>query len=182
MITHDMHLSDPDPGIRKDITQSQQTIYVAMCSFTLLVWDQLSTLSSEIKYVWRGSKGPLSYLFLLNRYLTPFGFMVNLTAYLSPRFTEPVCKRFIKFEGSMTMIGISVASIMMLIRVFAMYPRNLVVLWVVFVLLIVHVSVNAWLLTKAQPVPHIQGSGVHSCTGTLRGYTTLLSVLVLTSC
>jgi len=48
---------------------------------TVLLYDHLLSLSDEIEYVWKGKKGPLVYLFFVNRYVTPLGFMINLLAF-----------------------------------------------------------------------------------------------------
>jgi len=143
---------------------------MGVASVTVLLYDHLLSLSDEIEYVWKGKKGPLVYLFFVNRYVTPLGFMINLLAYFSPLWSTELCSQFIPYEGSMTMVGITIAAIMMLIRVYAMYCRTMAVVWVVFVLLVVQVSVNAWLLTKATAVQHIKGGPVHSCTGIFDPY------------
>ncbi|KAF8879501.1 hypothetical protein BD779DRAFT_1151212 [Infundibulicybe gibba] len=71
-----------------DITERY---YVAFASFTVLVWDHILTFGDEIEYIWKGKKGPIIYLFILNRYFTPLGFVLNLFAYLSPVWTAEMC-------------------------------------------------------------------------------------------
>jgi hypothetical protein len=94
----------------------------------------------------------------------------------------------------MTTIGISIASIMMFIRwgsllsspgevdfipsISVLYsgrgrveergeidPEERPVVGGVLFLLILHVSVNSYLVSRQVPVPHNPASGVHSCTG-----------------
>ncbi|KAJ7366446.1 hypothetical protein DFH08DRAFT_834360 [Mycena albidolilacea] len=109
-------------------------ICVGFAAFTILIWDHIDTLATEVEYIWKGKKGIIVYLFLLNRYLTPLGFMVNLFAYLSPVWTN---------EGAMTVIGIHVVGIMMLLRIGALYSTQRIVIGAVFVLWLVMFSVNA---------------------------------------
>ncbi|KXN83121.1 hypothetical protein AN958_01792 [Leucoagaricus sp. SymC.cos] len=45
---------------------------------------------SSVEYIWQRRLGPVTYLFLVNRYLIPLGFIVNLLAYLSPLWTPEV--------------------------------------------------------------------------------------------
>ncbi|KAI0768911.1 hypothetical protein BC629DRAFT_1292490, partial [Irpex lacteus] len=136
--------------------------YVAFVGFTILIWDHMITFSDEVEYIWRGSKGLLTYLFLLNRYLTPLLFIVNLfgtkSAYLSPRS----CRRFIRYEGSATVIGINITMLMMLIRVSALYDRRPLIVGFLIICLGFELGVQAWLLTHGVPVLH--DSSVHTCT------------------
>ncbi|KAH8085961.1 hypothetical protein BXZ70DRAFT_900026, partial [Cristinia sonorae] len=125
------------------------TIYMGFVSFMILVWDHIITLADEVEYIWKGKKGPIVWLFFINRYLSPLGFIVNLFAYMSPTWTpEPFrCQHFVRYEGSMTVIGLNVTALMMLLRVYGMYPSNRYVMAFVSAAFVVELTVNAWLLT-----------------------------------
>jgi hypothetical protein len=61
-----------------------------------------------------------------------------------------MCRHFIRYEGSMTMIGIHIVALMMLLRIHALYyERKWVVVCLAF-LFIVMASMNAWLLTHGE--------------------------------
>ncbi|KAF8202055.1 hypothetical protein K438DRAFT_2103588 [Mycena galopus ATCC 62051] len=84
------------PTVFEDRRENFQTNCVGFAAFTVLIWDHVDTFtmevciladgsvyfifnrSSQVEYIWKRKKGPLVYLFLLNRYLTPLGFIVNL--------------------------------------------------------------------------------------------------------
>ncbi|TDL23328.1 hypothetical protein BD410DRAFT_787676 [Rickenella mellea] len=66
------------------------TNYVGLASYTFLVYDHLLTFDEEVEYVWKGRKGPVIYLFFLNRYFFVFAFIFNLNANLNPNFTPHV--------------------------------------------------------------------------------------------
>ncbi|KAF9453116.1 hypothetical protein P691DRAFT_771670 [Macrolepiota fuliginosa MF-IS2] len=157
----------------QDQTHQFVTNCIAFICVTILVWDHILTFGDEVEFVWNGKNGPFKYLFFVNRYLTPLGFTVNmfgkaknssrysrLTADL--KLTYPLSGRpnhFIRFEGSMTVIGINIVAVMMLYRVYALYWKSLqhngpLVLLVLVTVLLVELSVNAWLLTKGVPVRH----------------------------
>ncbi|KAF5340670.1 hypothetical protein D9611_007450 [Ephemerocybe angulata] len=137
---------------------------MGFASFTVLVWDHVDTFAEEVEFIWMGEKGPIGILFLINRYLTPLGFIVNLFAYLSPVWDDERCDRFIRFEGSMTVIGINIVAIMMYLRIRALYHGNRWVLGGVLLLLVVQICMNAWLMTRSQRVFHNPISGVRACT------------------
>ncbi|OSD07133.1 hypothetical protein PYCCODRAFT_1402487 [Trametes coccinea BRFM310] len=148
----------------KEADELRTTFYVGIASFTALVWDHIITLGDEIEYIWKRKKGPLIYLFLLNRYLTPLGFIINLFAYFSPVWTPSVCEHFVRYEGSMTVIGINIAALMMLLRIYAMYERKKSVVIFVGVVFCVEFGVNAWLLTHGVAVRHRAGITGTACT------------------
>ncbi|KAI8986078.1 hypothetical protein BD414DRAFT_515138 [Trametes punicea] len=135
----------------RTVQYRRTTFYVGIASYTALVWDHLITLGDEIEYIWKRRKGPLIYLFFLNRYLTPLGFVINIFAYFSPTWTPTLtfgrCQHFVRYEGSMTVIGINTTALMMLLRIYAMYERRKPVVLFVAAAFCVEFGVNAWLLT-----------------------------------
>jgi len=147
------------------------TNYVALAGFTILVYDHIITFRDEAKYIWRAKKKIVIWLFLINRYLTPLGFIVNLDAFLSPDWSTETCARFVVYEGVMGLVGVAIASLMMIVRIYALYPDNRWVLASVWMLFFAMVGIHAWLFTTTGPVmhPHIHGCsmlfGVHPTIG-----------------
>ncbi|KAJ7202881.1 hypothetical protein GGX14DRAFT_370029, partial [Mycena pura] len=164
---------------------------VGFAAFTILIWDHLDTFTTEVEYIWNGRKGFFVYLFLLvslSGSCAPVSYrrteslqVQYLFCYRNLRSTAlPRCRHFIRYEGSMTVIGIHVVGIMMFIRyisralcnpfhtscfsVSAMYTTRWIVRAIVLAILIIMFSLNAWLLTRGQPVAHNPQSGVHACT------------------
>ncbi|KAJ7605522.1 hypothetical protein DFH06DRAFT_1020188, partial [Mycena polygramma] len=127
--------------------------YVGFAAFTILIWDHIDTFTAERNNLLPWTEQSCTYLFLLNRYLTPLGFMVNLFAYLSSVWTnESSCRHFIRYEGAMTLIGVHVVGIMMFLRIYALYSTRRVVVAGVFFILLVSICVNGWLLAHGQRV------------------------------
>jgi hypothetical protein len=155
-------VKDTIQTIGQEYADTRITIYVGIVGFTILVWDHLITSGDEIEFIWKGCKGILVYLFLLNRYLTPLGFIINLVAYNLPSWSDTSCQHFVRYEGAMTAIGIEVVGLMMLIRVIAMYRHQRVVVVVAVFLLLAWIVVTAWLLSHGAPVNHI--GNLRSCT------------------
>ncbi|KAG1751053.1 hypothetical protein EDB19DRAFT_1824801 [Suillus lakei] len=122
---------------------------VGVLGLTILVWDHAITFSDEVDIIWSRPKKFLTFLFLLNRYLTPIGFIVNLVAYSLPSWSFIVhrCEHFVRYEGAMTAVGIQVVGLMMFLRVRAMYHDNRYVVILVASLLFAWVAVGAWLLS-----------------------------------
>ncbi|KAI0275935.1 hypothetical protein BGY98DRAFT_989250 [Russula aff. rugulosa BPL654] len=131
--------------------------YVGVASFTVLVWDHIITFSDEVEYIWKGAKGwgrCHSFFRLVNRYLIPLSFIVNLWAYFRADWSIRSCAHFIRYEGSMTMIGISIVFLMMMLRIRALYSRIFSIQAGVFAIFLTFVGVNAYVLTHGIPVYH----------------------------
>ncbi|KAI0315600.1 hypothetical protein OF83DRAFT_1173682 [Amylostereum chailletii] len=142
------------------------TRYVGLAGFTIMVWDHIITFEDEYEYIWKGKKGPLIYLFFMNRYFIPLSFIVNIFAYFSHVWDiDPrrLCNRFVVYEGTMTMLGITISGLMMFLRIRALYHRQPLIQCFVFSILLAFVVVNSWLLTHAEPV-FIQSPYIISCT------------------
>ncbi|KAJ3773635.1 hypothetical protein FB446DRAFT_731925 [Lentinula raphanica] len=157
--------------------------YVAIVGFTIMLWDHVDTFTTEVKYIWPrvGERKPIVYLFLINRYIMPLGFIINLVAYfkidaevscmsfvptkirlMTPPLTWKTCRHFVRYEGAMTMIGINVVGLMMLIRIFALYKDQKWVVTGVASLLIAEIGVYSWLMSTGEPVQH--HPNITSCT------------------
>lgn len=65
-------------NVLRDVYETRQTICVGIVGFTILVWDHIVTSADEVELIWQRPKRAIIYLFLLNRYLTPLVFIVNL--------------------------------------------------------------------------------------------------------
>ncbi|KAJ7070100.1 hypothetical protein C8F01DRAFT_1364156 [Mycena amicta] len=156
-------MSQALPSVFNDVSETMRTNFVGFASFTILVWDHIITFSDEVEYIWKGNKGPIIYLFFLNRYFTPLGFIINLYAYLSPSWTYERCRRFIRYEGCTVAIAVEVVGLMMLLRIHALYPTRKWIPALLGVLLAVETGINAWLISRGEPVLHNSASGVHAC-------------------
>ncbi|KAJ3869108.1 hypothetical protein EV359DRAFT_77063 [Lentinula novae-zelandiae] len=166
-----------DLDLISDATEVRDTNYVAFVGFTIMIWDHLDTFTTEVEYVWPrvGEKKPIVYLFLINRYLIPLGFIVNLFAYLRidqetyvgiklsvdisfslPRMRSYSirCRHFVRYEGAMTMIGVNIVGLMMLIRIYALYRNQKFIVAGVAVLLLIEMGTYAWLMSTGKPVQH----------------------------
>ncbi|KAI0075079.1 hypothetical protein K474DRAFT_1664666 [Panus rudis PR-1116 ss-1] len=156
---------DDIPDLVTDVSETRVTVYIGFVSFIILIWEHIVTFDDEVECIWKGKKSwrtPIVWLFLLNRYLTPLGFILNLYAYLSPTWTLERCNHFVRFEGSMTVTGLNVAALMMFLRVYAMYPRQHLIHAFVLTVFGVEFGVNIWLLTHGVAVHHHRQ--VHACT------------------
>ncbi|KAJ7903809.1 hypothetical protein B0H14DRAFT_3421985 [Mycena olivaceomarginata] len=160
-------MSQTVPPVLDDISDTIRTNFVGFASFTILVWDHVITFSDEVEYIWKGKKGPIIYLFIFNRYFTPLGFIINLYAYLSPSWTV---ERFViyipaphQYPEVSNLPDVRASFAMRDARINALYPRQKWITALLGVLLIVETGINAWLISRGEPVLHNKNSGVHAC-------------------
>ncbi|KAF8887459.1 hypothetical protein CPB84DRAFT_1786890 [Gymnopilus junonius] len=152
------------PSVNSDIFDTVNTNYVGFASFAVLVWDHIDTFADEVELIWKGKrKGLFIYLFLFNRYFTPLGFIINLYAYLSPSWTIERCARFVRYEGCTVAMAVEGVGLMMLLRIRAIYPHQRWITAGLGGLLVIETIMNAWLISRGQPVIHNPNSGVHAC-------------------
>ncbi|KAG2341777.1 hypothetical protein BDR05DRAFT_964789 [Suillus weaverae] len=149
--------------IISEALEASQDIAVGVLGFTILVWDHVITFADEVEIIWGRPKKLLTFLFLLNRYLIPIGFIVNLVAHSLPSWTFTKCEHFVRYEGAMTAIGIQVVGLMMFLRVRAMYRDNRYVVILVASLWFSWVAVGAWLLSHGVAVPQNSVIHTHPC-------------------
>jgi len=154
------------PTVLEYLQENFQTNLVGLAGFTVLIWDHIDTFPLEVEHIWAKKKTMITYLFLLNRYLTPLSFIVNLYAYLGPAsvWTPDRCAHFIRYEGATIVININIVGLMMFLRIRALYYSQIWVHVIVGFLLTVQIIIMAYLMTKGERVVHNPASGVNACT------------------
>ncbi|KAF8644422.1 hypothetical protein AX16_008482 [Volvariella volvacea WC 439] len=141
---------------------------MGFASFSILIWDHIDTLADEVEFIWFGKKSAMTYFFLVNRYLTPLGFIVNLFAYLSPVWTPEVFVILASLHApapdAPSYTGISIVAIMMFFRIRALYYAQQWIVGSVAGFFLVMTGIHAYLLTRGEAVIHNPDSGVKACT------------------
>ncbi|KAG1821981.1 uncharacterized protein BJ212DRAFT_1457401 [Suillus subaureus] len=90
-----------------------------------------------------------------NRYITPLGFVVNIVALTLPTWSTESCRNFVRYEGAMAIIGVSVAQLIMLSRIHVLYPGNRVAITIPGLLFLVWVALEAYAMAC--------GESEHTC-------------------
>lgn len=142
-------------------THSQQAVFVAIASFTVLCWDHIITFADEVDFIWCKPKGLPGYLFLLNRYITPLGFVVNIVALTLPTWSTESCRNFVRYERAMAIIGVSIAQLIMLFRIHVLYRGYRLATAIPVLLFLVWVALEAYVMARGEMVSVVQQ--VHSC-------------------
>lgn len=148
-------------SVTLDSLQAQQAVCVAIASFTVLCWDHIITFEDEVALIWCKPKGLLGCLFLLNRYITPLGFVVNIIALTLPTWSTESCRHFLRYQGAMVIIGVGIAQLIMLLRIYALYREHRLATAIPGLLFLVWVALEGYAMTRSEMVPITPQ--IHSC-------------------
>ncbi|KAG2089022.1 uncharacterized protein F5147DRAFT_658507 [Suillus discolor] len=127
--------------------------FVAIASFTILCWDHMITFVDEVDLIWCKHKGLAGYLFLLNQYITPLGFVVKIigeSVLTLPNWPTEVCGFRSKDDWHQTAVKLQkfrqISSSSAMIRVHALYWECRLVIAAIGLLLLVQVAFEAYLM------------------------------------
>ncbi|EIW82623.1 hypothetical protein CONPUDRAFT_71383 [Coniophora puteana RWD-64-598 SS2] len=113
---------------------------------TRINFSEYFTEVSKIELVWMHPKNTMSCLFIVNRYLTPLGFIE--------------CDHYARYEGVMLALAVEIAELMMLVRVAALYNNHKVAVSALGLIHVAWLAVAIWLMIHGAPVMHTPA--VHS--------------------
>lgn len=120
----------------------------------MLVYDHIVTLPEEIQTVWKKKKTFPLYLFILVRYYAPLAVSVVAFAYFSTYMTRSRCARWMLFLPlGITMPLTIMPGILMLIRVYALYNRNRLILFGLSTSLVFQTVAGLWQYTVSGATP-----------------------------
>ncbi|KAK0186994.1 hypothetical protein F5146DRAFT_760730 [Armillaria mellea] len=147
--------------MRMSLTISSNSLpfYSFAAGATVLLYDLLLLLPTEINYVWLPRPvHPLLLLFALNRYLP----LVNVAICMHWLLHEPVarCHQLYTITGPLAALGIFASQAILMIRTYAIWDRHRMVLWcfigiVIFCFIPVAVGLVIQLRSRfVEPVDH----------------------------
>ncbi len=96
---------------------------------TVLVYDLILLLPTEINYVWLPRPvHPLLWLFALNRYLPLIDAAIAIN-WLLHKPSAAQCRQLSFITGPLAALGIFISQVILMIRTYAMWNRHRVVFW-----------------------------------------------------
>ncbi|KAK0432564.1 hypothetical protein EV421DRAFT_1910805 [Armillaria borealis] len=103
--------------------------YSIIASVTVLVYDLLLLLPTEINYVWLPRPvHPLLLLFALNRYLPLIDAAIAIN-WLLRKPSAAQCRQLSFIRGALAALGIFISQVILMIRTYAIWDRHRVVFW-----------------------------------------------------
>ncbi|TFY61559.1 hypothetical protein EVJ58_g4442 [Rhodofomes roseus] len=156
-----------------NIVASQRLAFLAVASFTLIVYDYFVTFGQEVKYFWTGPWSLSRVLFLLNRYLCPAVLMVGLVTILGIDLPYAVivrgCEGGIRAMFIMEYVALSVIQGIIVLRIWYMFAERpiarLLVVCAYLTAIVVTAAEMGILFASIVPIKYnIPGVVYHHCT------------------
>ncbi|KAJ8697752.1 hypothetical protein PTI98_004524 [Pleurotus ostreatus] len=115
---------DFPPELIASLSWNQQSTYLPIAGTGLFIYDYVLTLGDEARYVWTAPWSLGKILFLLTRYPTFVDVALALYRNLGYNLTSSTCSLLYNISGWTTIIGIAIAEIIMLMRVWAIWNQT----------------------------------------------------------
>ncbi|KZS98876.1 hypothetical protein SISNIDRAFT_480475 [Sistotremastrum niveocremeum HHB9708] len=136
-------------------------------SFALLMWDHLITLDQEISRIWSQPWNGGKLLFLLNRYISPTQYLLQLLALDLPALSGSRCLQVYRLPYAATLYATAIAEIILILRTYALYDSSRRILAFLMSMFTAHVVVMVLAVVHAVPYP--LPPGLIGCTLTGNG-------------
>jgi len=116
--------------IISEVGNTQTSRYNEIAVVALYVYDLVTTLDKEIELIWLKPMSLLKALFLINRYLAVFTSIFNASVFVSqdPNLSTSLCTNWFKYQAWEAIVSLIVIQMILLIRLWAMYNRNNILL------------------------------------------------------
>ncbi|KAJ6582481.1 hypothetical protein DFH09DRAFT_1145465 [Mycena vulgaris] len=133
--------------------------YCHLLGISFLYWDHLITLDTEVHHLWRRRKTTSAYWFFINRYL---GFISNIPIIILPfsKLSPQLCRRYTFLREILLLATQVVVSLIMLLRVYALYSRSLRVVWLLLAIGTGTIGLTVWSMNGQEMSPSSLG-GCH---------------------
>ncbi|KAI0305352.1 hypothetical protein B0F90DRAFT_1703754 [Multifurca ochricompacta] len=142
------------PAQLENLKQIQIGKYFFLGAYTMLLYDHILTLPEEVQTVWKKKKTFPLYLFVVVRYYAPLAVTVVAFGFFSTTMTRSRCAHWMLFLPlGITMPLTLFPGILMLIRVYALYNRNRVILYGLSASLLLQTVAGLWQYTVSGGVP-----------------------------
>ncbi|KAF8194780.1 hypothetical protein K438DRAFT_2017336 [Mycena galopus ATCC 62051] len=122
------------------IADSRVTGYFAVASVCLLLYDHIVCFPREVELVWSSRWGLAKAVYLWNRYFSLIAISLNTSVIVREIATATVCIGWLKFQGITSTIIIGTVDFVLMHRVWIMYGRPRLFIWLFFFMGIAEVA------------------------------------------
>ncbi|KAI0057280.1 hypothetical protein BV25DRAFT_1439848 [Artomyces pyxidatus] len=142
------------PATIENLQQIMAGKYFFLAALTLLLYDHLTTFPEEIQTVWKKKKTFVLYIFIAVRYYAPIAVSIVAFGFFSTAMTRERCAQWMLFLPLGITMPLSLfPGILMLIRVYALYNRNRIVLFGLSLILFAQTIAGIWQYTVSGGTP-----------------------------
>ncbi|TFK47504.1 hypothetical protein OE88DRAFT_1665666 [Heliocybe sulcata] len=134
--------------------------YLHLMSITILYYDHLVTLASEIRHIWAHVRTFGSIIFILNRYIA-FGGNVAVTLYSFKTLSGESCKREARFRQILLVVNVILSGVILTTRTYALWNRSKRVLTIMLGSAAILVAVACWAMLGGMTSSASNETGCH---------------------
>jgi hypothetical protein len=136
-----------DAAVLSEIGRAVQTYgNLTVASAAVLVYDCCITFGLEVELIWKAKFSVVTMLYLLSRYLAIFATSVTMYFYFGPAVPTSVCSYLDRVSAWSLLICIGVAHLILLVRTYALWFKNKIVLYGLLLLFSVAFGIDCWIM------------------------------------
>ncbi|KAG5728827.1 hypothetical protein E4T56_gene15648, partial [Termitomyces sp. T112] len=137
-------LSAPALASTADHLMAAKMFSLAAC--VMLFYDILITMGDEVERIWMRSYTHMTILWVLNRYISPLGYIVIIVSFHDP-WSKSVCDRYVLFPEALKVVTSFTIGVIFILRLYAIYYRSLTVAVSGGILLAAELAIKIWSFT-----------------------------------
>ncbi|KAF4581740.1 hypothetical protein EYR40_002756 [Pleurotus pulmonarius] len=118
----------------------------SLASCVMLFYDIFLTFSDEVEKVWRKKFTPVTFLWFMNRYLSPLGYIVIIVSFHDP-WPKSICNRYVLFPEALKLFTSLAIGIIFILRLYAIYSGSRTIVVCAGLLLAAELGVKTWAFT-----------------------------------
>ncbi|KAF9652682.1 hypothetical protein BDM02DRAFT_3108761 [Thelephora ganbajun] len=164
-----LHNPDQEAGkalmdsVSQNVWNSDLNRYLALCGFTLVLYDYILTFPAELDRFW----SPLhirqwgTFIFVVNRYVGLWGHVPIIYSYFfvpSPSLMvgqqDSKCYPLQKYHQFLAVVVQTSVGAILLTRVYALWERNRIILWSLLAYYVGFAGFAAWAITQGKSQTH----------------------------
>ncbi|GAA5897931.1 hypothetical protein JCM6882_005115 [Rhodosporidiobolus microsporus] len=144
-----------DPNVPADLVVLSRTLQFyatfTVLMFGVVIWDTLSTLNFEYRYIWKSHWSLLKVVYLINRYWTPV--CITFAMVLVKGHWDPSdCSKLAIFHPIGAFLIILGCDCIVSIRIHALYNGSRKILWILVSLLVGETIIMAVVTSQSEPI------------------------------
>ncbi|KAJ8453480.1 hypothetical protein ONZ45_g19699 [Pleurotus djamor] len=112
----------------------------------MLFYDICLTFGEEVEKIWKKKFTPVTVLWFMNRYLSPLGYIVIIVSFHDP-WPKSRCNRYVLYPEALKLFTSLAIGIIFVLRLYAIYGRNRLVVGSAGLLLATQLAVKTWAFT-----------------------------------
>ncbi|OCH91426.1 hypothetical protein OBBRIDRAFT_792257 [Obba rivulosa] len=119
----------------------------SLASCVMLFYDIALTFGDEVEKIWKQRFTGATFLWFMNRYISPLGYIVVIVSFNDPKWHGPACNHYVLYPEALKIVTASAVGAIFILRLYSIYSRNNKILVGFTVLLLAELGTKIWAFT-----------------------------------